>query len=80
MRLLPLGEIGLDCSEGAKPFAVQYSTLRFGPYNILGVTDLSINCHMTLSAMHYLLNVIKFVSDWRQVGGFLRVLRFFLHQ
>ena len=24
-----LSEVGLDCSEGAKPFAVQYSTLRW---------------------------------------------------
>jgi len=24
-----LGEVGLDCSEGAKPFAVQYSTLQW---------------------------------------------------
>jgi hypothetical protein len=24
-----LGEVGLDCSEGAKPFAVRYSTLRW---------------------------------------------------
>ena len=27
----------------------------FGPYNIFLVTDLSIYCHMTLSAMNYLL-------------------------
>jgi len=33
--------------------------LRFGPYNNLGVTDRSINYHMTLTAMHYLLNIIK---------------------
>ena len=31
--------------------------LRFGPYNILWVTSRSINCHMTLSAMNYLLNI-----------------------
>jgi hypothetical protein len=31
--------------------------LSFGPYNILRVPDRSINCHMTLSAMHYLLNM-----------------------
>jgi hypothetical protein len=30
--------------------------LRFGPYNILWVTFRSINCHMALSAMNYLLN------------------------
>jgi hypothetical protein len=32
--------------------------LRFGPYNILWVTDRSINCHMALSAMNYLLIII----------------------
>ena len=31
--------------------------LRFGPYNILWVTSRSINCHMVLSAMNYLLNI-----------------------
>ena len=30
---------------------------RFGPYYILWVTSRSINCHMTLSAMNYLLNI-----------------------
>jgi hypothetical protein len=30
----------------------------FGPYNILLVTDRSIYCHMTLSAMNYLLFTI----------------------
>ena len=33
-----------------------YMDLRsFGPYNIFWVTDQSIYCHMTLSAMNYLL-------------------------
>jgi hypothetical protein len=32
--------------------------LRFGPYNILWVTSQSISCHMTLSAMNYLLNIM----------------------
>jgi hypothetical protein len=33
-----------------------YMDLRsFGPYNICLVTDRSISCHMTLSAMNYLL-------------------------
>ena len=31
----------------------------FGPYNILWVTSRSINCHMTLSAMNYLLIMIQ---------------------
>jgi hypothetical protein len=30
--------------------------LRFGPYNILWVTSRSINCHIALRAMNYLLN------------------------
>jgi hypothetical protein len=30
--------------------------LRFSPYNIVWVTSRSINCHMALSAMNYLLN------------------------
>ena len=29
--------------------------------------------HGEMYSIHY---VIKFVSDWRQIGGFLRVLRF----
>ena len=31
--------------------------LRFGPYNILWVTSRSINCHMALIAMNYLINI-----------------------
>ena len=38
-----------------------YMDLRsFGPYNIFLVTDWSIYCHMTLSAMNYLL----FSNGW----------------
>jgi hypothetical protein len=38
---------------------IVYGTqLRFGPYNILWVTSRSINCHMALSAMNYLLNIL----------------------
>ena len=33
---------------------------RFGPYNILWVTSRSINCHMALSAMNYLLITLLF--------------------
>jgi hypothetical protein len=33
--------------------------LRFGPYNILWVTSRSINCHMALSAMNYLIDIIR---------------------
>jgi hypothetical protein len=40
-----------------------YMDLRsFGPYNIFLVMDRSIYCHMTLSAMNYLL--------YKQVAGF----------
>jgi hypothetical protein len=35
---------------------------RFGPYTILWVTSRSINCHMVLSAMNYLLNISYHVS------------------
>ena len=36
-----------------------YMDLRsFGPYNILLVTDRSIYCHMTPSAMNYLLSTL----------------------
>ena len=31
--------------------------LRFGPYNILWVTSRSINYHMALNAMNYLINI-----------------------
>ena len=37
--------------------------LRFGPYNILWVTSRSINCHMALSAMNYLINILM-VRKW----------------
>ena len=30
-----------------------------GPYNILWVTSRSIKCHMTLSTMNYLLNIVQ---------------------
>ena len=34
---------------------ILYGPSSFGPYNIFGVTNRSIYCHMTLSAMNYLL-------------------------
>jgi hypothetical protein len=37
-----------------------YMDLSFGPYNISLVTDRSIYCHMTLSAMNYLLYIQYF--------------------
>ena len=33
-------------------------SVTFGPYNILWVTSWSINCHMALSAMNYLINIV----------------------
>jgi hypothetical protein len=45
-----------------------YMDLRssFGPYTIFLVTDRSISCHMTLSAMNYLLCIFNFVIyAWR---------------
>ena len=43
--------------------------LRFGPYNILWMTSQSINCHMTLSAMNYLLNILQYWSIFYFVYG-----------
>ena len=41
--------------------AIGFSLFRsFGPYNIFLVTDRSIYCHMTLSAMNYLLYICQF--------------------
>ena len=41
--------------------AIGFSLCRsFGPYNIFLVTDRSIYCHMTLSAMNYLLYICQF--------------------
>jgi hypothetical protein len=38
-------------------YNIANSSCRFGPYNIFLVTDRSIYCHMTLSAMNYLLSI-----------------------
>jgi hypothetical protein len=40
---------------GPSPIKYYMDLRSFGPYNILLVTDRSIYCHMTLSAMNYLL-------------------------
>jgi hypothetical protein len=37
---------------------------RFGPYSILWVTSRSINCHMALSAMNYLINILTVLTVW----------------
>jgi hypothetical protein len=42
--------------------------LRFGPYNILWVTSRSINCHMALSAMNYLLNIVLVLLIYKHVN------------
>jgi hypothetical protein len=39
---------------------IYYMDLSWGPYNIFLVTDRSIYCHMSLSAMNYLLCICSF--------------------
>jgi hypothetical protein len=48
--------------------------LRFGSYNIVWVTSRSINCHMALSAMNYLLTVTTFQTGTQHVMSTLRQL------
>ena len=44
-----------------KKYHMDYMDLRsFGQYNIVLVTDRSIYCHMTLSAMNYLLYITMY--------------------
>ena len=52
----------------------------FGPYNIFLVTDRSIYCHMTLSAMNYLLYILffKFSKVSNEPNFFLNLLYIFL--
>ena len=42
------------------PQIVQCPQLRFGPYYMLWVTSQYINCHIVLSAMNYLINIILY--------------------
>ena len=44
-------------------FTFLFSLRNFDPYNIFLVTDRSIYCHMTLSAMNYLLFICIFFLD-----------------
>ena len=46
---------------GPSPKKYHMDLRRFGPYNIFLVTDRSIYCHMTLSAMNYLLYSLIFL-------------------
>ena len=54
---------------------------HFGPYNILGVTDRSINCHLAQSAMNYLLYYTqpsKTTSIRTQLGALYGLSRFYI--
>ena len=55
------------------PSSKQYYMDRsfWGPYNIFMVTDRSIYCHMTLSAMNYLLFSLQFITFKASIFGFL---------
>ena len=55
---------------GPSPKKMYMDLRSFGPYNILLVTDRSIYCHMTLSAMNYLL----YISCLCQTLHFLSIL------
>jgi alpha-amylase/alpha-mannosidase (GH57 family) len=44
------------------------ASLRFGPYNILWVTSRSINRHMALSTMNYLLNIMEILNSNSQLN------------
>jgi hypothetical protein len=46
-----------DIWTGPSPKKYYMDLRSFGPYNIFLVTDRSIYCHMTLSAMNYLLYI-----------------------
>jgi hypothetical protein len=47
--------------------------LRFGPYNTFWVASRSINCHMALSAMNYLLNNTFSLSLLIAPGQYLQI-------
>ena len=48
-----------------------YGSIWTGPYNICLVTGRSIYCHMTLSAMNYLLFSLQFITFKASIFGFL---------
>ena len=52
------GSYGSIWTAGPSPKKYYMDLRSFGPYNIFLVTDRSIYCHMTLSAMNYLLYTI----------------------
>ena len=49
----------IECNDKLSENYTNGIQFRFCPYNILGVTDRSINCHMALSAMNYLYNILS---------------------
>jgi len=51
-----------------KKYNIASSSCHFGSYNIFLVTDRSIYCHMTLSAMNYLLLFSWILELFRQCG------------
>jgi hypothetical protein len=56
-----------------------YMDLRsFDPYNIFLVTDRSIYCHMTLSAMNYLLCCMFILGDWLNEHKSTAAMNYFL--
>jgi hypothetical protein len=49
----------IECNDKLSENYTNGIQFRFCPYNILGVTDRSINCHMALSALNYLYNILS---------------------
>jgi hypothetical protein len=70
--ILPSIQIILFCvCIGRKPYDLTVSVVN---EEVSGFSQLFLDC-LDTSAIHNV-SVIKFVSDFRQVGGFLRVVRF----
>ena len=59
MSLGSYGSIWTGPSPKKYYMDISCASVRFGPYNIVLVTDRSIHCHMTLSAMNYLLFIVQ---------------------
>ena len=49
----------IECNDKLSENYTNGIQFRFCPYNILGMTDRSINCHMALRAMNYLYNILS---------------------
>jgi hypothetical protein len=67
--------ISLRVGHGRDRMAVGFTTT----YAISGITTNVVSSNPAHGEVYFFLRqhyVIKFVSDWRQVNGFLRVLRF----